>query len=287
MTPRGETSALKTSPGTWGSPRFSPDGKRIALQVAYGSHEQIAVYDLASDRLTQLTFDAANHRAPIWTPDSQRLIYLSDASGAGSQNLYWRRADGSGEAERLTTSPGRQVPYGVHPSGRHVLYPETEGAAASVLWVLPLEGSAEKGWTAGTPRPLSKGGAFEGLTAFSPDGRLVVYMSNEQGAFAILCQTIRRRWWSVARLSGRWRASSLVQVRERVALHDRGPNHGGPVIGTTGRCSHRRRPGRGRPSVMPPLARSGSSTCTPTAPAPSSPALTPRAPLHMTRLFSC
>ena len=37
----------------------------------YGSHEQIAVYDLATDRLTQLTFDAANHRSPIWTPDGQ------------------------------------------------------------------------------------------------------------------------------------------------------------------------------------------------------------------------
>ncbi len=151
----------------------------------YGSHEQIAIYDLATDRLTQLTFDAANHRAPIWTPDSQRLIYLSDASGAGSQNLYWRRADGSGEAERLTTSAGRQVPYGVHPGGRHVLYSETEGAAAAVLSVLPLEGSPERGWAAGTPRPLTKGGTFDGLGAFSPDGRLVAYMSNAQGPFEI------------------------------------------------------------------------------------------------------
>ena len=67
LTARGETSALKTTPGTWGSPRFSPDGKRIALQVAYGSHEQIAMYNLETDRLTQLTFDAANHRSPIWS----------------------------------------------------------------------------------------------------------------------------------------------------------------------------------------------------------------------------
>ena len=177
LNPRGETSALKTTPGTWGSPRFSPDGKRIALQVAYGSHDQIAVYDLATDRVTQLTFDAANHRVPIWTPDGQRVIYTSDASGAGSQNLYWLRADGSGEAERLTTSPGRQVPDGVHPNGRYLLYSESQGAAPAILWVLPLDGSP--------PRQFSKGGTFDGLAAFSPDGRLVAYMSNAQGAFEI------------------------------------------------------------------------------------------------------
>jgi Tol biopolymer transport system component len=185
MTPRGETSALKTAPGTWASPRFSPDGGRIALQVAYGSHDQIVVYDLASDRVTQLTFDQANHHAPIWTPDGQRVIYGSDASGAASQNLYSRRADGSGEAERLTTSPGRQVPYGVHPGGRSLLYSETQGAAESLLWILPLDASPEKGRTAGTPRAFSKSGSFDALGAISPDGRLVAYMSNAQGGFAI------------------------------------------------------------------------------------------------------
>jgi serine/threonine-protein kinase len=184
LTPRGETSALKTTPGTWSSPRFSPDGKRIALQVAYGSHEQIAVYDLATDRLTQLTFDAANHRSPVWTPDGQRVIYASDASGAGSQNLYWLRADGSGEAERLTTSPGRQVAPDVHPSGRYILYSESQPASA-ILWILPLNRTPEKGSTAGTPRPFSKSEAFDGLAAFSRDGRLVAYMSNTKGPFEI------------------------------------------------------------------------------------------------------
>ena len=73
----------------------------------------------------------------------------------------------------------------MHRSGRHILYSGSEGAEPASLWILPLDGSTEKGWTTGTPRRFSKGGAFEGLGAFSPDGRLVAYMSNAQGAFDV------------------------------------------------------------------------------------------------------
>lgn len=184
MTARGETSALKTTPGAWGNPRFSPDGKRIALQVAYGSHDQIAIYDTESDRLTQLTSDPANHSNPIWTQDGRRIVYASDAA-AGAQSISWQPADGSGKAERLITIPGRIVTSDVHSSGRFILYGE-----GNRLWVLPLEGSAEKGWTAGKPRAISDGKPFDGSGALSPDGRLVAYMSMVSGSFDIYVKPV-------------------------------------------------------------------------------------------------
>jgi serine/threonine-protein kinase len=55
MTADGRTTPLKTTPGPWGHPRFSPDGTRIALEVTFGSHEQIAIYDIPTDRLTAPT----------------------------------------------------------------------------------------------------------------------------------------------------------------------------------------------------------------------------------------
>ena len=54
MTADGKTSALKAAPGAWGNPGFSPDGKLLAMQRTYGSHDQIAIYDWTNDRLTQL-----------------------------------------------------------------------------------------------------------------------------------------------------------------------------------------------------------------------------------------
>ena len=124
MTADGKTSALKAAPGAWGNPSFSPDGKLLAMQRAYGSHDQIAIYDWTNDRLTQLTFDAANHRFPIWTPDSQRIIYSSDAGHPGVQNIYWQRANGSGPADRLTDSPNNQVATSIDPRGTSILFSE-------------------------------------------------------------------------------------------------------------------------------------------------------------------
>jgi Tol biopolymer transport system component len=205
MNTRGETSALKTNPGAWSNPRFSPDGERIALQVARGRHDQIAIYDIESDRLTQLTFDAANHRFPIWTPDGLRIVYSSDASGDGAQNLYWRRSDGSWAAERVTTSRGNQATVSMHPTGRFILYAETNDAAPTTLWVLPLEESPDKRWTAGTPRALDKATAFEALGAFSPDGRLVAYMSNASGVFEIYVRPLEGA-------GGPWRVSTSTSA---------------------------------------------------------------------------
>jgi Tol biopolymer transport system component len=200
MTAKGETSPLKTTPGAWGNPRFSPDGRRIALQVAYGRHDQIAIYDLETDRITQLTFDAANHRCPAWTPDGRRIVYSSDADEQGRMNLYWRRADGSGNAERLTTAAASQCGGAMHPNGRSILYFESNGIQSS-LWLLPLLGSPEAGWTAGTPRALGDGTVFEGLPALSPDGRLVAYMTNATGSFEVYVKPLEGA-------GGPWRVSA-------------------------------------------------------------------------------
>jgi serine/threonine-protein kinase len=181
MNTRGETSALKGTPPAWGNPRFSPDGTRIAMQVTSGSHEQIAVYDIATDRLTPITADASNHSFPAWTPDGRGIVYGSDASGGGSENLYWRRADGSGDAVRLTTSALRHTDASMDPGGRFIVYAELDGKGQGTLHVLPVQ-MTSAGMTAGTPGPLRKDGSFEGLGAISPDGKLVAYMGMPPGA---------------------------------------------------------------------------------------------------------
>jgi serine/threonine-protein kinase len=199
MTADGKTTALNTTPGPWGNPRISPNGKRIALQVAYGSHDQIAIYDWESDRLTQLTFDAANHRFPTWTPDGQGIVFSLDAGGSGA-NIFWQRADGTRRAERLTTSPHSQNVASVHPSGRFIMFVEAVGATADLM-VLPLVGSPDTTWTPGPPRPLVSTPAFEALGAFSPDGRLIAYTSSEKSTFEIFVKTFERE-------GGPWRVST-------------------------------------------------------------------------------
>ena len=98
----GEVERLNVPPREYLSPRLSPDGQTLAVQSIEDSENVIWVYDLTGDTaIQQLTFQGNNHR-PVWTPDSQRITFSSDRDG--TMSLYWRPADGSGVAERLTTA---------------------------------------------------------------------------------------------------------------------------------------------------------------------------------------
>src|SRR5262249_40598971 len=96
------------------NPRLSPDGRRLALQIG-GPNDQIWVYDLERGTLTPLT-SRWNNSAPVWTPDSRRITFTSSRGGKG--NLFWQPADGSGPAERLTTSANVQIAESWSPDGR-------------------------------------------------------------------------------------------------------------------------------------------------------------------------
>jgi Tol biopolymer transport system component len=185
MTPEGKTSVLVSVPADWNSPTFSPDGRYLALSVIDGKHFQIVVYDMQQNSLRQLTFDASNHVVPVWSPDSRRLLYASDAAQPGIQNLYWQRVDGVGGAQRLTTSAVSQVPSSIHPTGRFLAYNESSGKNLLDIRILPLNDDGEKGWTAGTSTLFVSTPGTDSAPAFSPDGRWLAYASNEEGTFSI------------------------------------------------------------------------------------------------------
>ncbi|MBI5510342.1 MAG: PD40 domain-containing protein [Deltaproteobacteria bacterium] len=70
------------------SPRFSPDGRRIALSVWFeGGRRDIVLVDAASGAPSRrLTFDRAEDGNPAWSPDGRYVLYESDADGIS--NLY-------------------------------------------------------------------------------------------------------------------------------------------------------------------------------------------------------
>jgi YD repeat-containing protein len=80
----GKTQPLIAKPGNYGRPSFSPDGRRLALEVLDGSNQDIWVQDLERDTMTRLTFDGKGILAPIWTPDGRAVLVGNKAvTGAG------------------------------------------------------------------------------------------------------------------------------------------------------------------------------------------------------------
>ncbi|MDO8679358.1 MAG: hypothetical protein Q7R30_12455 [Acidobacteriota bacterium] len=137
------------------------------------------MYEWARDTLTRLTFDTAIVR-PVWTPDGRRIVFASQRADP-TLNLYWQRADGTGDAQRLTESRNHQRPASWHPSGKFLAFDEQTTQTSWDLMILPLEGDDASGWKPGKPSVFLNTPFAESEPMFSPDGRWLAYQSNESG----------------------------------------------------------------------------------------------------------
>jgi len=177
----GKTTALRTMPANWSNPVFSPDGSRLAVDISDGKQTDVWVYDVARDTLSRLTFDPAEDQRPVWTPDGQRIAFSSKRGDGSTFNLYWQRADGTGEAARLTDSKKNQFAGGWHPTGRILAFMEADPQSLSDVMILRMQGDEATGWKPDTPTAFLKTPLVEGTPVFSPDGRWLAYLSNENG----------------------------------------------------------------------------------------------------------
>ena len=185
MDQAGVTTPLRAVGTDWYSPRFSPDGQKLAMQIRDATQADIWIYEWARDTLMKFTFDPASDAFPVWTPDGKRIVFSSERAVKGVPNLYWQRADGTGEIQRLTDSPAMQQGFSFHPSGKWLAYAESKPNASWGLALLPIEGDDIKGWTAGKPTTFLDTPALEFAPMFSPDGRWIAYMSNESGRMEV------------------------------------------------------------------------------------------------------
>ena len=182
----GKMQPLRQAPGQYYSFNFSPDGKRLAVEIQDGARRDIWTYDWQRDTLTRLTFGGESNLDPVWTPDGQRIAYSVEEKD-GTVDLYWKRADGSGDEQRLTELPGQRFPSSWSPDGKVLAYYATQPHTASSwdLYTLTMAGDEKTGWKPGEPKLFLGTPAVEVLPAFSPDGRWLAYMSNESGAMEI------------------------------------------------------------------------------------------------------
>jgi eukaryotic-like serine/threonine-protein kinase len=182
LTRDGKTAVLRAAKADWLIPRFSPDGQKLAVVISDGKQTDIWVYEWARDTLTQLTFDTGRDLFPVWTPDARCLVFGSDRAVAGTFNLYWVSADGTGEVTRLTDSPEQHSPWSWHPGGKFLAFAADRSDAASDLMILPMDGDATGRSTPGTPTVFLSTPADEAWPTFSPDGRWIAYTSTEAGS---------------------------------------------------------------------------------------------------------
>jgi serine/threonine protein kinase len=179
---------------------LSPDGTKVALQVKIDGNEDIRIWDTVRKTLTRLTFDEAIDRSPLWTPDGQNMVFVSER-GEGLNGVFRKKADGTGEVEELYSSPDPRiiVPFTWSGDGDTILLVELNLAPLDInIGTLSMEGDKQR-------KGLLETKHLEGGAQISPDGRWLAYSSNKSGQAEIYARPfpdVEKGLWQVSTSGG-------------------------------------------------------------------------------------
>ncbi len=162
-------------PAIYYSPRLSPDGKRLAVDLyeAQSRNVDVWVCELARDVWSRFTFEPGVDRSPVWSRDGNTIVFYSNRKGR--VDLYQRPASGAGNEDPFFESDVDKLPNDWAPDGKSFLITSTGNPRTrNDLWILTLSGDKKA-------IPFLQTEFNEGAGTFSPDGRWITYNSDESG----------------------------------------------------------------------------------------------------------
>jgi len=160
----GRERVLPFPPGLLSDPRYSPDGRRLALVVGQPPATDVWIYDLSSQTMSKLTSNGRNS-SPAWSPDGRRIAWMIPSGVA--PGVYWRATDAS-DAESPIVPGGLGVAF--TPDGKYAL---TGKSSMQTLVAARLDSSRAQTQiipTFGPPSPT-----------VTHDGRWMAFVSQASG----------------------------------------------------------------------------------------------------------
>jgi Tol biopolymer transport system component len=175
------------APGPVSAFAISPDGGTVAEERSdphFGTYD-LWLHDLARGAASRFTFDPKTDFLPVWSPDGSRIAFGSNRDGP--VNLYQKAASGAEEEDVLLQSPQNKRPTDWSRDGRFLIFDKVDSKTKLDIWVLPL--SVGRSPVPGKPFPFLRTEFNEQDAKLSPDGRWLVYVSDETGRHEIYAQT--------------------------------------------------------------------------------------------------
>ncbi len=146
------------------------DGK-IALTMSRGSsNTDIYLIDPDSGSVVQqLTDQWAIDVSPTWSPDCQRIAFVSGRSGGA--HIFVMNADGS-DQKRLTFQGSYNTTPDWSPQGDRIAFSGRDEYSRFDIFTVDLEGNIER---------LTQDQGNNSEPSYSPDGRYIVFTSDRSG----------------------------------------------------------------------------------------------------------
>ena len=192
----GSTRALVANGAVNLDARWSPDGSRVAfVSTAFHGRWHVFVVDVrdgaAAGEPVRITEERDSglpryyyskfdlYLSPAWSPDGKELLVVSNRGEVWGTGGVWRMEARPGAAMRQIRN--EETNWKAHPDwardGRRVVYSSYLGKQRNQLWLMTSEG--------GHPFELTYCECDHTRPRWSPDGRRIAFVTNEDGNVAL------------------------------------------------------------------------------------------------------
>jgi eukaryotic-like serine/threonine-protein kinase len=170
----GKQVATLGEPGTYSSPRLSPDGRTVVLAredeaEAGAGKSNLWLLEVQRGIFSRLTFHPAVGYSAVWSPDGKRLAIVTLGS-----KVQIMPANSGGTPVTASNELAAMV-RDWSPDGRTILVQQQNSSTGMDVYALPVADQPQ------SMTPVLNSQFDEVLPRLSPDGHWMAYISNESG----------------------------------------------------------------------------------------------------------
>ena len=152
---------------TYLSPKWSPDGKRLALTSTDGAPDgmtDVCVIDIEGNQLKNLTQSPGIDEVGSWSPDGSKIVFFSNRDGNGE--IYVMDANG-GNQVNVTNHPALDAAPTWSPDGSRIAFHSNREDDQDDIYAMNPDGANVVN--------LTRHPWEDQAPAWSPDGRWIAY----------------------------------------------------------------------------------------------------------------
>lgn len=159
--------AVPTATPTLTAPAAMLSGQGRLLFVVGQYDTEIYVSEADGSNRQRLTYNLDADTEPVWSPDGQRIAFVSERSG--NQDIFVMAADGT-QVVQLTNNPYHDYSPAWSPDGTQIAFVSDRDGSweTSELYVMNADGSQQQRLTEDKFRNMTP--------AWSPDGRVIAFV---------------------------------------------------------------------------------------------------------------
>ena len=147
----------------------APDQEKFDLDPSWAS--EICLMNADGTGFRQLTATPGYDGGPFFSPDRRRICWRRFSEDGATAEVMTMKVDGSDERQITELGAMSWAPY-YHPSARYLIFATNKhGFANFELYLVDAEGQHQ-------PVRVTHTAGFDGLPAFTPDGRQLAWTTN-------------------------------------------------------------------------------------------------------------